>query len=483
MRFPLKINAQGNMVRVSWRGWTRPSINDESIWTGSNRWGDLGWGVISEAMEQIGYHKSWVYVCNNYNAKSQARQILRLYTTKKKGSPKFKNTVTQPVSTKQLMRLKKSPHLQKWTTRKDVDIEEVLEHPFLNMISQVNPILNQAYMWMLTETFMGLTGNAMWWVRRNKLGVPYQIWLLEPQYTIPVLGETIDEYIKRYDYRVGTNVTSFEPESIIHFKYPNPNNQAIGMSPIAGVSDQVRIDEQIQSYSKGLFRNMARPDGVLEVDDELGEEAFKRMKKEWQQMYGGASKAGQVALLEGGAKYKAISMKPRDLGMQEGGKNVMEVISSGYGVPVVLLVPEKANKAVSQVAYAQYMRDTQDPKNKLYEQTINEHLLAMYPEANIFCAFDDCILEDKEFGLKEKESNLKTGYSTINELRKEDGVEPHEGWGDKPILSKNMAEFGGEEEPAEEEEPEKPEEEDEEEEEEKFINKIAERIADRIFKE
>ena len=116
---------------------------------------------------------------------------LKLYVTKKVGSASFKNTLTRKLSTKEVAWVKENRGLQRWVA-KDVEIEEVLEHPFLEMMKAINPLQNQADMWMLTETFMGITGNCYWWMRPNNLGIPYQLWILETQRTVPVPGTSID---------------------------------------------------------------------------------------------------------------------------------------------------------------------------------------------------------------------------------------------------------------------------------------------------
>jgi len=246
------------------------------------------------------------------------------------------------------------------------------------------------------------------------------------------------------------------------------------------LQDPLVINDEMYRYERGVFANMARPDGVLETQDDevLAKTTFNKIKKEWNQTYGGAAQAGKVALLEGGVKYKQISMKPKDLGHLEGRKLTREEIAGGYGVPMALLTPDKVNLANARIAYVQYMRDTIDPKLKVYEQKINEQLLIRYEDENIFCAFDDCIPGDREFALKEREANLKSGYSVINELRKEDGKEPHEEYGDMPIMGSNMVEFdpNAEPEPKVPLLPPKPEEEEEEEE-----GKLAKRIAKEIF--
>ncbi len=449
---PVSLGINRENISVQWKGWQAPAITDESAWhTWDDGGGSMGnfwaWGegghrgFITDTQMQIMYYKSWIYVFNNYNARQMGRQKLRLYAEKQSGSPAYKNVLTQKIDPVKEKYLRNQPGLEKWVTKAETEIVEVLEHPFLDIMRTVNPLLNSALMWMLTETFMGLTGNAFWWVRKNALGVPYQIWLLEPQYVTPLIGNVIDEYVRGYIYRIGTNRLFFDVDEIIHFKYPNPHSQVLGFSPIIGLSDQVRIDEKIAKYSHGVFRNMARPDGALEYEDELDSKQFNRIKREWQSVYGGVEETGKVAILHGGTKYRQISMKPKDLDYLKGGEAIKEILANGYGVPIPLISPQ-ANKANQDTSYLQYMRDTASPKLSLYQQTINEKFVKLYPEAKIFAAFDDCVPDDKAFDLKEKESNLKTGYSVINEYRKEDGKEPHTEWGDKAIMPSSMVELG-----------------------------------------
>ena len=81
-------------------------------------------------------------------------------------------------------------------------------------------------------------------------------------------------------------------------------------------------------------------------------------------------------------------------------------------------------------------RDTVSPRLRLIEQKITEKLLPIYDE-KLFCVFEENIPIDKEFRVTERESNLKTGYSSINQERKIDGNEPVN-WGDQPILPMNL---------------------------------------------
>lgn len=457
--------------------WTAPDINDESAWRGSIAWGEGEQTSLSSATMQIANNRSWVYICNAYNARAIARQKLRLY--KGKTASVLQAKQTRPISRDALVHLKENAGIDKWLTKAKDEVEEVIEHPLLTLLQQVNPMLNQLDLWMLTETNMGLTGNAYWWLRENKMGEPYQIWVWSSDRMRIVLGDDLDNFIRAYVYTGGEHDVAFDPASILHHKYPNPSSPAIGLSPVMALSDSIQINTDIYRYERAQFRNMARPDGVLEMPESLGDDEFVRLKTEWNQAYRGAEKSGKVAILEGGVTYKAISVSPREMNHLEGRRMTREEISDGYGIPMSLLSPEKSNRANATVAYAQYMRDTIDPKLKLYEEKINEMLLPAFGEGEeLFVAFDNCVPEDKDFQLKESLLSTKAGYKTWNEVRQERGMEPYEGFGDIPVVQQNMVEFGTQ--PPEPIAPEAPPEELTEEDEEKVITALAASIAKRL---
>lgn len=465
--------------------WTAPDINDDSIWRGTPTWGEGAEGTtLSSTTAQLSNNKSWVYICNAYNARAIARQKLRLY--KGKAASVLQAKQTRGISKKTLKHLKQNAGIDRYMVKAQDDVVEVLEHPLLKLLQTVNPMLNQLDLWMLTETNMGLTGNAYWWLRENTFGEPYQIWVWSSDRIRVILGNDLDNYIKAYLYTGGEQDMPFHPDSICHHKYPNPLSPAIGLSPVMALSDAVIINTDIYRYERAQFRNMARPDGVLEMPESLDDLEFDRLKKEWNAAYRGAEKSGKVAILEGGVTYKAISVSPREMNHLEGRRMTREEISDGYGIPMSLLSPEKSNRANATVAYAQYMRDTIDPKLKLYEEKINEKLLPLFGEGEeLFVAFDNCVPEDRDFILKENLTATKAGYKTWNEVRQEQGKEPYEEFGDKPVVQQNMVEFGTTpppvpvimpEEEEEEGKPKKPTEEDEE----KAISALAASIAQHL---
>lgn len=457
--------------------WERPDEDDESIWTGSASWGPGGAGRLDDPQHQVGAFKSWPYVCIDRNSNTVSDQTLRLYQQKGKKIPFAlgRREITQP----QMKYLRSKPNLQHYLG-KAADFEEVTQHPFLSMMRQVNSLFNEADLWKLTETYMGLTGNCFWLPLLGKLGEPIGLWVFESQRTRVVLGENIMNYIRAYVYRTKSGADlPFKVEEIVHHKYPNPHEPAVGMSPVLALSDSVHVNQEIYVYERATFRNMARPDGVLQQDKDrpLTVEAADRLKENWLQIYRGTEKTGNVALLEPGLEYKAISFAPKDLAHLDGRKLTREEIAAGFGVPMALLSPIGANKAVSEVAYKQYMRDTIAPKLKLYEQKINEQLIPLYEGGEqLFVAFDSPVPENREFALKELDAKLKSGYTSINIEREAVGAEAVE-WGDVPILPATMMPLGSAPapEPGAPPPPEEPKEID--------YDLLAEKIADRVIEE
>jgi hypothetical protein len=104
------------------------------------------------------------------------------------------------------------------------------------------------------------------------------------------------------------------------------------------------------------------------------------------------------------------------------------------------LTVEDVNRANAREGNITYQHDTILPRCRKMEQKLNEVLLPMYDD-KLFCAFDNPVGEDKEFRLKERESNLKTGYTSINEERLEDNQEPVS-WGEVPWLPMNLVPAG-----------------------------------------
>jgi len=393
---------------------------------------------------------SWVYRCCTLNANSVARLGLKLYSQKQSGSKSTARVNQIPVTSKTYESYLKNPSLKYYIKKKDVEIEEIEDHPFLDLMKNVNDQRNEFDLKNETELFLELTGNSYWYlVPSNMRGengryIPSGIWVLPAnRVTIVPSKKTFIDHFELRQSGFG-NPTKYKPDEIVHFRFPNPNDILYGMGPLQGAANAVDVNQYIKDYEMGLFRNQARPDFVVKMEKDsrikMGDSQITRFEEMWKDAYGrGPKSAGKVAVLPGGMDLKEIGWSPKELSFLIGRGMTMNEIATIFGVPMTKLTTESVNRSNMESGELMYQTDTISPRLRLQEQKITEKVLPIY-DSNLFCVFEENIPLNKEFRVTERESNLKNGYSSINEERKIDGREPVD-WGEQPILPLNLQPF------------------------------------------
>lgn len=384
----------------------------------------------------IAFYKSWVYVCASKNSDAVATAPLRLYVGKETKETKVL-VKTAKLDKLQTERIRKQGNLIPYH-RKAEELEEVLDHPFLDTIKAVNPIINRFDLWDVTQLWLELTGNAYWYVYKDNLGVPKEFWPLPPQF-MRIVGSK-EKIVAGYVYQRYVLKIPFENNEIVHFKFQSPSGGLYGVGPLSAVVDAAIDDKNIKTFETTLMANMGRPEGVLQSTQPISEPDFKRIKDRWRSTYGGKNKVGQTLILENGLTYTPLTFTPREMNYVIGRKMNREEIAAAFGVPMSKLTTEAVNLANAYVGEHQYMQDTIEPRLRRIEETLNEKLMPMYDE-NLFIAYDSVVPADKQFELQERISNLNSYITSINEEREKMGLDSVE-WGDVPLAPAGIAPLG-----------------------------------------
>ena len=186
----------------------------------------------------------------------------------------------------------------------------------MDLFKNPNPWMDMYSIMYLREVFLGLLGNAYWYLPKNKLGLPGQI--------IPLLSHRVIPYSKNhvevdyYEYLVGTSIVRFSPEEILHFKEPNPNSLIIGLSPLDALLESVDTNKAMMEYSLQLFENGAFFGTVVKVPDDMGDTDYERLKKEIKESFG-AGKAGKTKILRGVKEVESMVRQWPNSGLQTAG--------------------------------------------------------------------------------------------------------------------------------------------------------------------
>ena len=397
----------------------------DSMWLGA------GFGTMQpqDFGALVRAYKSWIYMCANKNATSVAQVPLRLYVAKPERGMKL-IIPTKPIRKETSDFLRSSPGLANLDqVKKAVEIEEVLEHPFIDLMRNVNNFANRFDLWESTELFQELTGNAYWYVIANNFGVPSELWVLPSDRMRVVPGKGSEEFVKGYVYQVGTRMVKFDESEIIHFKFASSTSMFYGTGPLAAAAQDFNISENMDAFEAALFKNMGVPAGFLETDKKITDDEFKSWKTRWNETYGGVKRQGKMGFLDLGLKFKSAQMTPKEMSFVIGRKLTKEKICNIFGQSLGMY-DANATRANSEMASYMFMRDTVRPRLLRIEEKLNEKVTPRY-DKRLFVAFDNPVPEDQDRVLKARETHLKNGVTTINEERAKLGMESVE-WGETP---------------------------------------------------
>lgn len=375
----------------------------------------------SDARSLVANHnKSWVYICASRNAETVAGISLKLYV--RGGTAKYYSRRTLTRAEKRYL----SQAIGKAVTD---DVEEITEgHPLLDLLDHVNDEITRAELLEATVTYQELVGDAYWYLEPGALGMPGSIWVLMSQYVKVVR----DSQARLVGYLYGKNEqtrVAIDAKDVIHFRYPNPNDPDYGYSPLEATFGAATLLEAEQEYMRTVYDRGGIPEVGIVVKGKVTEEERKRLYAEWEDKYQSKIRGRKAIVLEGEMDIKTLGYPPKDVGVQFMQQFSREEIAAAFGVPITMIQLNEASRAGAEAGNYQYMATTIMPKLRRIEEKLNERLCPLYDD-RLFVAFENPLPEDKELRLKQIDTRISRGVTTINEERAIEGLEPVP-WGDE----------------------------------------------------
>jgi HK97 family phage portal protein len=381
--------------------------------------------------ELLAQLKGTAWTCASINASVCANFQPRLYvaTHKRQPAPRCLTRSLDPLTDQRVRsRATLAPRLAK-----AAQIQEVLDHPLLSLLRQVNPAHNAFDLWELTTLYQEVHGSAYWNLVFDPLGVPREIWLLPSQNVSPARAPDSRNAVDYYVYRTGGTEQRFAPNEIIHFRYPDPRNPYTGgLSPLRACYEQVALLADYAAMKKAIYDNNAIPAAIVSPDEVIGEEERDRLEAQWNHKFrrGGS---GNVVFGESNLRVQVLGHSMGDLAALADMRATKEDICNAFHVPLSFLTSQ-TNLANLQAAEHQHQAKAIGPRLQRRDEKLNEQLVPLFdPTGRLFLASDDPVPGNREERLRQQESDLKYGVLSINEVRQERGL-PTVAWGDTPWL-------------------------------------------------
>src|SRR5262245_28392198 len=159
--------------------------------------------------------KATAWTCAGLNASACASFPPRLFVTTAPGQA-VPRCLTRSLPPHEERRLRASLRLDSPSR-----IEEVHDHPLLDLLRQVNPVHNGFDLWELLTLSLEVHGCAYWLLEVGPLGVPERIWPL-PSHQVTPAREPDSGDLHAYVYRAGGHEERLPPERVLAFRYPDP---------------------------------------------------------------------------------------------------------------------------------------------------------------------------------------------------------------------------------------------------------------------
>lgn len=213
-----------------------------------------------------------------------------------------------------------------------------------------------------------------------------------------------------------------------------------GISPITWQRNTIGLAMAAEKHGSILFKNGARPGGLLAHPGALSDEAYARIRRSWQETHGG-DKQGGTAILEEGLTYAPITMSNEDAQYLEVRQFQRSEICSVFRVPPHMIgdLTKSSFSNITQQSL-EMVKYTFLPWCRRLEAAINRDLLddrdrgrGLYVEFLL----DGLERADIETRYKVYNMGIMSGLLSSNECRARENMNPRPG-GDVYLQPLNM---------------------------------------------
>jgi HK97 family phage portal protein len=220
--------------------------------------------------------------------------------------------------------------------------ERATDHPVYAILhDQPNPFMSPMEYFKACQAHVLNWGNSFSLVERDGAGRALALW---PMHPARVRVQVTPSRIWYYHYGEGGREQQFPMDSVLHVRGLSSDG-VLGYCQVDLQREALGLAKAEEEYRARFFKNDARPGAIIEYPGEMSDDAYKRFKSDWQDLYGGLGNRHKVGFLEQGLKWHEVGVPPQTAQFLEGRKFQLEELARITGVPLVLL--QSTEKATS----------------------------------------------------------------------------------------------------------------------------------------
>jgi len=178
-----------------------------------------------------------------------------------------------------------------------------------------------------------LHGNGFAFVNRVD-DVPRELIRLSPEQVTIETNDLTGE--PSYVHQQTTSKHIYPFQDVIHIKAPSLDGVS-GESPVQQCKDAIGLALVLEQHGASLFKNGAKPGGVISVPGNVSPEVITRMRAGWKAAQEGSDNAGRTAFIYDGASFTQMALSSVDAQYLELRRFAVEEIGRIFRVPPHML--------------------------------------------------------------------------------------------------------------------------------------------------
>jgi HK97 family phage portal protein len=285
-------------------------------------------------------------------------------------------------------------------------------------------------------------GNGYAEVEWDGYGRPRAIWPLSGADTAPELDDR-GRIAKYKTYRGNGRWELLESWQVLHIPgLAFDGVQGHGLLKTAFETFGLHLAQE--QYASRYFANGGHVSAVVETDQVLGDDSFKRLQAELQSSLGGNVNAHKVALLEAGLKLKPINLTHEQAQLIESRRFSVEEWARWLNIPPHKL-RDLTHATFSNIEHQaiEYVTDTIRPWLVRVEQELNRKLFAQRRRFYAKHAVEGLLRGDVKARYEAYSIAISWGWLSQNEVRELEDLNPLPGdIGDDYWIQLNMQKLG-----------------------------------------
>jgi HK97 family phage portal protein len=269
-----------------------------------------------------------------------------------------------------------------------------------------------------------VAGNWYLHVEKNKSGKPLALAIVDPRPMI-VVADQYGNVVKYIQQVWGKDPVEFDTDEMVHDIYdPSSKNPLLGASPIESIIWEAKGEMAAQMNNFFFYENNAVPAHLLITEEKLTTEQYKEIKKGMKKEYKGVKNRFKAGLIPFVKDIKTIVPSQKEMQYLETRTFTTKKVVVAFEMHSGLLgYTDKVQRGNMQEVRKDWYESSIRPDELAFEEAVKQ-VLKLAGITKIRMKVNPSNYENRRETSDIARNNVISGIITVNEARKQQGLEP-----------------------------------------------------------